>query len=146
MDWSDDSEFYNKPRLVNHLDAKVIEIITRFYAGILKPGMKVLDLMSTWKLHIPENLELGEVIGLRMNQQELEKNNQLTDYLVFDLNKTPRMPFEDNTFDIFICTFSIEYLTQLFEVFEDVSRILKAGGYFIVTFSNCWFAPKVINI
>ncbi|HID99145.1 MAG TPA: hypothetical protein EYP59_02495 [Thiotrichaceae bacterium] len=43
-------------------------------------------------------------------------------------------------------TVSVEYLTQPFEVFQEVSRILKAGGYFIVTFSNRWFPPKVINI
>ncbi|HAI69198.1 MAG TPA: SAM-dependent methyltransferase [Gammaproteobacteria bacterium] len=146
MDWTDDSEFYSTPRLVSHLDAKAIEVITGFYSQFIKPGMKVLDLMSSWKSHLPEKLELADLMGLGLNQEELENNNQLTGYLLHDLNKTPRIPFDDKAFDAVICTVSVEYLTQPFEVFQEVSRILKAGGYFIVTFSNRWFPPKVINI
>ena len=32
------------------------------------------------------------------------------------------------------------------EVFTEVARILKPGGKFVVTFSNRWFPPKVINV
>jgi len=146
MDFRSNSAFYSTPRLVTHLDAKAIEVITGFYSQFIKPSMKVLDLMSSWKSHLPENLELADVIGLGLNQEELENNNQLTGYRLHDLNKTPCMPFDDKAFDAVICTVSVEYLTQPFEVFEEVSRILKVGGYFIVTFSNRWFPPKVITI
>ncbi len=146
LDWTDDTEFYRKPRLVTHIDAKAIEIITEFYGQLLKPGMKVLDLMTSWKSHIPNSQELASVTGLGLNQEELENNQQLTARLIHDLNKTPRMPFDEGEFDAVICTVSVEYLTQPFEVFEEVARILHKEGYFIVTFSNRWFPPKVINI
>jgi ubiquinone/menaquinone biosynthesis C-methylase UbiE len=70
------------------------------------------------------------VIGLGLNQEELDNNNQLTGYRLHDLNKTPRMPFDDKAFDAVICTVSVEYLTQPFEVFEEVSQILKVGIFY----------------
>jgi SAM-dependent methyltransferase len=37
-------------------------------------------------------------------------------------------------------------MTRPFEVFEEVARILRPGGFFVVTFSNRWFPPKVVRI
>jgi FKBP-type peptidyl-prolyl cis-trans isomerase 2/SAM-dependent methyltransferase len=146
LDWTDDREFYQQPRLTTHLDNKAIEIIPNFYAQWLKPGMKILDLMSSWKSHLPDNLEFTRVTGLGLNQHELENNPQLTHSIIHDLNQNPQMPFDKGEFDAVICTVSVEYLTQPFAVFAEVARILKPGGYFLVTFSNRWFPPKVINI
>jgi SAM-dependent methyltransferase len=33
-----------------------------------------------------------------------------------------------------------------FEVFEEIARVLRPGARFVVTFSNRWFPPKVINL
>jgi len=146
LDWQEDGEFYSQPRLVTHIDQQAIALITTFYGEMLQPGMKVLDLMSSWKSHLPTNLSLGEVIGLGMNEEELTRNTQLTGHLVHDLNQSPNLPFSNGEFDAVICSVSVEYLTQPFAVFEEVARILKPQGYFLVTFSNRWFPPKVINI
>lgn len=146
LDWSDDTEFYRKPRLVTHIDEQAIALITAFYGQFLQPGMKVLDLMSSWKSHLPVNLSLAEVIGLGMNEEELIQNSQLTGHLIHDLNQSPNLPFASAEFDAVICTVSVEYLTQPLAIFEEVARILKPQGFFLVTFSNRWFPPKVINI
>jgi ubiquinone/menaquinone biosynthesis C-methylase UbiE len=76
----------------------------------------------------------------------MEDNPQLTCYEIHDLNKNYHLPFRDEEFDAVICSFSVDYMTQPFGVFEDVARILKQQGYFIVTFSNRWFPPKVAKI
>lgn len=146
LDWSDDTEFYRQPRLVTHIDSQAIEIITRFYTQFLQPGMDVLDLMSSWKSHLPIDIKLNQVTGLGMNPEELAGNPQLTHHLIHDLNKNPHLPFDNEQFDVVVCTSSVEYLTHPFAVFEEVARILKPNGYFIVTFSNRWFPPKVIQI
>jgi len=72
--------------------------------------MTVLDLMSSWRSHIPENAEPKKLIGLGMNAREMAENPQLDDFVVHDLNKKIRMPFDDNSFDMVICTVSVEYL------------------------------------
>ncbi len=141
-----DTLFYENPRLVQHIDDTAIENISAIYTKFLTPGMKVLDLMSSWQSHIPENIDLSEVVGLGLNKQELAQNPRLTDYLVHDLNENPLIPFGNAEFDAIICTASIEYLTKPFDVYRELGRILKPGGVLVVTFSNRWFPPKAIRI
>ncbi|NTV43429.1 MAG: class I SAM-dependent methyltransferase [Syntrophobacteraceae bacterium] len=61
-------------------------------------------------------------------------------------SNTSKLPFHDNTHHGVVCTVSVEYLTRPFEVFEEINRVLKPGGHFIVTFSDRWFPPKVVRI
>ena len=132
--------------MVNHIDDTAIDIIRRLYGKRIEPQSKVLDLMSSWVSHLPEDLPLKSLTGLGMNQKELEANSRLTDYVVHDLNTNPRLPFNDKAFDAVICSVSIEYLIHPFEIFAEINRVLEPGGVFMVTFSNRWFPPKVINI
>lgn len=145
-DAQDDTRFYEKPRLVNHIDDQADIIIRSLYGRLLKPGARVLDLMSSWNSHFPESLELAQVTGLGLNHEELAKNPRLTDYVVHDLNRHPVLPFGDREFEAVVCTVSVEYLIHPQEIFQEVARVLKPGGLFINTFSNRWFPPKVIKI
>lgn len=145
-DARDDAHFYEKPRLVNHLDAQADATISTLYGRLLKPGSRVLDLMSSWNSHLPESLELAQVTGLGLNREELAKNPRLTDSVAHDLNRNPVLPFGNQEFEAVVCTVSVEYLTHPGEIFREVARILKPGGYFIHTFSNRWFPPKVVRI
>jgi SAM-dependent methyltransferase len=77
---------------------------------------------------------------------ELEQNTVLTDYRVHDLNADPMLPLPQNAYDVVVCTGSVEYLTSPQAVFDQVARVLRPGGHFIVTFSNRWFPPKVVAI
>ena len=38
--------------------------------------------------------------GLGMNEDELRRNPVLTDVAVYDLNVDPKLPYEDNIFDV----------------------------------------------
>jgi hypothetical protein len=145
-DENDDRIFYEQPRLVTHIDSRAIETISTLYGDILKPGMGVLDLMSSWRSHVPESLQPKSLVGLGMNSTEMENNPQLTGHIVHDLNLDPRLPLGDRTFDAVICSVSIEYMTRPFDVFVDVARILKPGGFFVHTFSNRWFPPKAVRV
>lgn len=141
-----DTLFYENPRFVQHIDDSAIQNISNIYAEFLSSGMKVLDLMSSWQSHLPENIDLSDTVGLGLNEEELAKNPRLTDYLVHDLNENTVLPFVNREFDAVICTVSIEYLIKPFEVFRELGRIIKPGGLLIVTFSNRWFPPKAITI
>jgi SAM-dependent methyltransferase len=142
----EDPLFYVKPRLVTHIDDTAISVISRLFGTLLKKGAKVLDLMSSWRSHIPRDVKLDALIGLGLNREEMVQNPQLTTHILHDLNKDPMLPFPDKRFDAVICTVSVEYLMHPFEVFREIARILKTDGYCIVTFSNRWFPPKVIRI
>lgn len=141
-----DSLFYEKPRLVTHIDDRAIQTITELYGKYITPDMAVLDLMSSWRSHVPENSKPNQMVGLGMNAKEMDENPQLDDTVVHDLNENPCMPFDENSFDTVICTVSVEYLTNPVAVFRDTARILKPGGMLIHTFSNRWFPPKAIRL
>ena len=87
-----DAGFYAQPRFVSHLDAQARETISRLYGCLLQPGMRVLDLMSSWQSHLPEMLKPLEVVGLGLNEAELRQNPRLTGHLVHDLNQNPVLP------------------------------------------------------
>ncbi|MEJ2455861.1 MAG: class I SAM-dependent methyltransferase [Candidatus Thiodiazotropha sp.] len=141
-----DAYFYQMPRMVDHIDSVADSQIEALYGRLIPPGAEVLDLMSSWKSHLPESLSLAAVSGLGMNLEELEANTRLGERVVHDLNLQPQLPFEDNRFDAIVCTVSVEYLIKPLEVFAEAARVLKPGGRFILTFSNRWFQPKVIKI
>jgi SAM-dependent methyltransferase len=145
IDDRDDALFYRQPRLVQHLDSAARRRVTEIYARFLAPGMQVLDLMSSWVSHLPEAPDL-HVTGLGLNSDELGKNPRLAERRVHDLNTEPRLPFKDKQFDAVVCTASVEYLVRPFEVFREVARVLRPGAPFVLTFSERWFPPKVVQV
>ena len=147
QDESDDALFYRKPRLVSHLDTTALNTVERLAAGlIVEDDPAVLDLMASVDSHLPSRREFSRVTGLGMNEEELRANPTLTDWVVQDLNADPTLPFADDTFDVVLNVVSVEYLTQPFEVFREVGRVLKPGGLFLVVFSTRWFPPKVVRV
>lgn len=145
-DENEDGRFYERPRLVKHIDDAAIEVVAGIYGRLIPPGADVLDLMGSWTSHLPENLALKSLAVLGMNRDEMNANPRSSERRVHDLNLQPVLPFGAERFDVVICTVSVEYLIRPFEVFNEVARVLKRDGRFILTFSNRWFPPKVIRI
>jgi SAM-dependent methyltransferase len=146
IDEGPDSEFYKQPRLVVHIDDGAIRAAGRLYASLLPPNAEILDLMSSWRSHLPEDFQTRRVVGLGMNALELRENPRLTEWVLHDLNQDPTLPFESDGFDGVIDTVSVQYLTRPLEVFAEVYRVLRPGGRFIVTFSNRCFWTKAVRI
>ena len=135
-DESPDAAFYSVPRLLVHIDDHAIDAARRLYAEVLPRGGAILDLMSSYRSHMPPELGWSRLCGLGMNETELRQNDQLTDYVVHDLNADPVLPFAEGEFDGAVVTVSVQYMTQPLAVFRDVARVLKPGGPFVVTYSN----------
>ncbi len=51
-----------------------------------------------------------------MNEEELKRNPQLTEYIARDLNSQPSLPYEDNSFDVITNCVSVDYLNKPLEV------------------------------
>ncbi len=142
----EDSSFYVLPRLVQHIDSQARSLINKYYRRYIKPGMQVLDLMGSWESHVQGIDATVRVTGLGINDEELRANPALHAHDICDLNKLPALPYQDQSFDIVICTVSVEYLTCPVSVFREVARVLKPAGRFIITFSDRWFPEKVIRV
>ena len=98
MDESDDRLFYTEPRLVVHIDDPAIAAIGRYFSETLPENGVILDLMSSWRSHLPPDFRAGRVVGLGMNDIEMRENLQLDEYVIHDLNDDPRLPFEDDAY------------------------------------------------
>jgi SAM-dependent methyltransferase len=146
IDEGDDAAFYAPPRLVTHIDDNAIAALTEFYARSLPAGGAVLDLMSSWVSHLPDEATYGEVVGHGMNREELAANTRLDRWFVQNLNRDPALPLADASFDAAICCVSVQYLQQPLKVFGDVRRTLRSGAPFIVSFSNRCFPTKAVEI
>ena len=145
-DESPDGLFYNEPRLVVHIDDYAIEAARRLYGELLPRETPLLDLMSSYKSHLPTQLAWSRLAGLGMNEEELKANDQLTEFAIRDLNADPRFPYGDAEFAGAVVTVSVQYLTRPLEVFREVARVLQPGAPFVVTYSNRMFPTKAVRI
>jgi SAM-dependent methyltransferase len=87
----------------------------------------------------------AEVVGVGLNAEELAADPQLTRRQVHDLNADPAIAEPDASFDLALCTVSVQYLTQPLETFAEVRRLLRPDGAFLVTFSNRCFPTKAVR-
>lgn len=144
LDDTEDTFFYSIPRFVIHVDHNFINQLTNLYRELLQPQTRILDLMSSWVSHLPEEMEFSHIEGHGMNEQELQKNPRLDHYFIQNLNKNPQLPYKDNEFDAVLNTVSVQYLQYPEAVFSEIARILKPNGVAIVSFSNRMFYQKAI--
>ena len=144
QDESPDEQFYRTPRLVTHIDDRAIAAVTQLYREHFPEGGTVLDLMSSWVSHLPPEIKYGRVVGLGMNETELQRNPRLDGYVIRNLNREPVLPFENAEFDGCGICVSIDYLTRPIEVLRDLGRVLKSGAPVVITFSNRCFPTKAV--
>lgn len=145
LDESDDTLFYDFPRLVTHVDDGFIQQLTDLYRHRLQPNTRVFDLMSSWVSHLPEEMTFAHIEGHGMNEEELAKNPRLDHYFIQNLNHNQLLPLPDQSFDAVLNTVSVQYLQRPEAVFAEIYRILKPGGIAIISFSNRMFYQKAIQ-
>mmetsp|Transcript_13206 Transcript_13206/g.39321 ORF Transcript_13206/g.39321 Transcript_13206/m.39321 type:complete len:253 (-) Transcript_13206:56-814(-) len=146
-DPSDDQLFYLFPKFVQHAGGECRESLTKYYAAAL-PGADgaVLDLCSSWTSHYPKGYKAKRVAVLGLNALELLANPCKTEWTVQNLNKNPKLPYEDASFDIVTNSLSVDYLTSPLEVMKEVKRVLKPGGLAAMAFTNRCFPTKVVPV
>jgi len=145
QDEGDDAGFYAQPRFVVHIDTPTIAALTQVYRELLPPGGAILDLMSSWVSHLPDDMSFGHVTGLGMNALELERNPRLSQYLVQDLNRRPELPFAGGSFDAVVNAVSLQYLTQPVAVLRSCARVLRPAGVHVIALSHRCFPTKAIR-
>ena len=140
-----DTNFYQAPRLVGHIDRQASWQLQSFFREALPEDIHLLDLMAGYQSHLPPDFK-AKVVGLGMNDEEMKENPAILEQIVQDLNQSPTLPFSEESFEAVICNLSFEYLIQPLAVLQEVLRILKPGGQLIFSVSDRWFPPKVTRV
>jgi hypothetical protein len=146
VDGGDDADFYSFARLVTHIDDEAIGALAGFYREVLPAGGVLLDLMSSWVSHLPDDVAYAAVIGHGMNAEELAANPRLTRWFVQDFNRSLTLPLEDASIDAAMICVSIQYLQQPVAVLADALRVLRPGAPMVISFSNRCFPTKAVAI
>ena len=146
LDASDDGLFYAAPRFVQHLDAGFRARLTQLYRQRIPACADVLDLMTSWVSHLPEEITYQSVIGHGLNAEELQANPRLDRVWVQNLNTNQALPLESASVDAVLITAGWQYLQQPEAIAAELLRILRPGGQLIVAFSNRMFAQKAPQV
>lgn len=146
VDSEDDNIFYSQPRLVHHLDKAFRSKLTKLYKELISQDSVLLDLMSSWSSHLPEEVSYKKVIGHGLNEIELEKNQRLDDYWIQDLNKSQILPLDDMSIDVCLMVAAWQYLQEPENIAQELKRVIKPGGKLIVSFSDRAFWTKAPRI
>jgi SAM-dependent methyltransferase len=146
LDESDDALFYAEPRFVQHLDGAFRSRLTALYRERIPAGAVVLDLMSSWVSHLPEDVAYQEVIGHGLNARELEANPRLNRFWVQNLNTNHNLPLASASVDAALIVAGWQYLQVPEAIAAELRRVVRPGGELIVAFSNRLFAQKAPQI
>lgn len=106
---------------------------------------KILDVgAGTGRLSVKLAKLGANITALDVSDKMLEKikktRNQEIKIIIGDAEA---MPFEDETFDIVVAAFLIVHLKDPTKFFDEVYRVLKDGGIFVVTNINQKDSPLV---
>ena len=141
-----DQSFYLIPKFGHHAGEECRESLTKFYAALLPPeDGQVLDLCSSFTSHYPKGWQGKRCVAIGLNALELLANPSKTEFKVQNLNADPNLPFEDESFDVITNSLSVDYMTKPLELFAEMHRVLKPGGYAAMAFTNRCF-PTVCAI
>jgi SAM-dependent methyltransferase len=143
-DESPDELFYDEPRFVAHIDQATIDALTDFYRTFIPADARVLDLMSSWISHLPEDVSYERVEGLGMNATELRANGRLDAFRVQNLNDNPILPYPPRTFDRALIAVSVQYLIHPVEVMRSIHEVLADDGALCIAMSHRLFPTKAI--
>ncbi|AWN55450.1 methyltransferase domain-containing protein [Methylobacterium sp. 17Sr1-1] len=145
-DRTPDPLFYEHPRFVTHIDAAAIAAVTDLYREVVPPGGDVLDLMSSWVSHLPDEVAYASVVGHGLNAAELAANPRLTRRFVQDLNAAPHLPLDAASVDAALICVSVQYLQRPVAVLSEVARVLRPGAPVVISFSNRCFPTKAVAV
>ena len=174
QDPSPDSSFYSSPRFVTHIDDAAITTLRSYYDAVLPRQGRILDFCSSWVSHYPPAVETAaakgelQVIGLGMNEAELEANQVLNaGRVLVDLNVNPDIATalreakiltppssssssstssnDQDFLDASTNVVSTDYLTAPLPVLTSLHSLTKPGGKVHLVISNRCFPTKAVN-
>jgi SAM-dependent methyltransferase len=101
-----------------------IETIIEFGVGYGNFAEKVMNLFKP-----------SIYVGIDINEEVKQKIPKIIDLLILDLNND-KIPYPDEYFDLGIACEVIEHLANPDNLLSEASRVIKKGGYFLISTPN----------
>tara|TARA_Y100000741_G_scaffold364383_1_gene355226 strand:+ start:3825 stop:4655 length:831 start_codon:yes stop_codon:yes gene_type:complete len=137
------------PLIIQQREENVINFIKSLN---LKNNAKILDLGCGTGLTCEKLIKMGfNVVGLDCSKKmidEAKKNCNFTEFngnYEFDICDAENLSLESNTFDVVIAMGLVEYLNLDIQAIKEMKRVVKKGGYLIITFPNRIALSNILN-
>ncbi len=139
---SEIKDFYNEfHSLENHLLNRIMEDVRyRFLQKEVEnfPGkLIVIGCGSKREMTLASSIH-SEVWGIDISELAIEKTRKNFPGYNYKVMDASNMTFEENTFDVVVCSEVIEHLPDQNGFLASVAKIVKPGGTFILTTPNWW--------
>ena len=111
---------------------------TRIFLTWIGSGKKVLDVGCYDGRDTLKFVQAGnEVHGIEVLEEPAKKAKSLgVNVAVFDMDKEKSWPYADNFFDVVVAGDIIEHVIDVDKFLANAHRVLKPGGYFLVSTPN----------
>lgn len=118
--------------------------ILKFITGLnLSASANILDI-GCYPPHLFNALTAFgyKLFGISSEHEKISQKNVKTANI-----ETDKLPFQDNSFDLVLCSEVIEHLSKSpLLVFQEINRILRPGGYFLITTPNIIRTQNLIRM
>jgi ubiquinone/menaquinone biosynthesis C-methylase UbiE len=74
--------------------------------------------------------------GVDISKEAVKKSRVNFPQHKYQVSSATKLPFENNLFDVVVCSEVIEHVPNRDKAFKEIHRVLKKGGKFIVTTPN----------
>ena len=138
-------DYSNKYRWISFLTCPFFIMRKNLYKNIrvYAPALKgtVLDFGCGAKPYRKLFKNCTSYIGVDINNVGHIHKDENIDYY-YDGKK---LPFENNQFDNVFSSEVIEHIDNLDDIFDEINRVMKKGGYFLVTTPFVWNENEIPN-
>ena len=77
-------------------------------------------------------------IGIDISKTAIERSKKMYPQFDYYVMNALDLKFEDNSFDAIVCSEVIEHVEDEKKLLEEIKRVLKAEGTFVITTPNWW--------
>jgi len=119
------------------------EPVLSFIKKMDKRGVKILDIGCGTGMAAERLKDFGAVYGVDISPKSIEQARDRLDEAYVSLAE--KLPFQNEIFDVIVCTEVIEHLLAPSEALSEFNRVLRSGGYLIISTPNPWYWQITIN-
>lgn len=117
---------------INRLDSLVKEMPNKKGLRVLDAGCGEGHLLKKMSDNNPDN----DYHGIDLTKEALNEATKRCPKAKFINSDLGQIDFEDDFFDFIVCTETLEHVDEYQKVIDEFKRVLKPGGYMVLTFPN----------
>lgn len=118
------------------------EFLREWIGRFLTPSSVVLDAgCGTGLFSYDYKERVASMIGCDLTPR-IRENGNVHHAVMADLSN---LPFLDTSFDLVFCRYVVEHLTEPQRVFQEIARVLKVGGRFVILTPSAYHYVSLIG-